>query len=182
LLASSVLELSLGAPLNAFLGSAPHHPAGTSYSAPAMRVIVFTDVCGSVAQTHQLGDEGHMQLLREHDEIVRSQLLVQEGREVKHTGDGIMAHSRSVVSAITFAVQVQRRLHERNENAETPFHISIGISAGGQSQTTMMICSVRPSSWQALLCCFGSFFFFVFFCSFFFFDFVLILFSFFVSF
>ncbi len=130
LLASSILELSLDAPLNAFLGPAPHLPAGTSYSAPAMRVIVFTDVCGSVAQTHQLGDEGHMHLLREHDEIVRSQLLVQGGHEVKHTGDGIMASFTSVVSAITFAVQVQRRLHERNENAETPFHISIGISAG----------------------------------------------------
>ncbi len=130
LLPSSVLELSLGAPLNAFLGSTPHYPAGTSYTAPAMRVIVFTDVCGSVAQTHQLGDEGHMRLLNEHNEIVRGQLLVQAGREVKHTGDGIMASFTSVVSAITFAVQVQRLLHERNKSAETPFHISIGISAG----------------------------------------------------
>ena len=71
-----------------------------------------------------------MRLLKEHDEIVRGELLVQEGREVKHTGDGIMASFTSVVSAITFAVQVQRRLHQRNQDAETPFHISIGISAG----------------------------------------------------
>jgi class 3 adenylate cyclase len=130
LLASTILELSPSAPLNALLGSVPHHPAGTSYSAPAMRAIVFTDVCGSVAQTHQLGDEGHMDLLREHNEIVRGQLLVQGGREVKHTGDGIMASFTSAVSAITFAVQVQRQLHERNKDAETPFQISIGISAG----------------------------------------------------
>jgi class 3 adenylate cyclase len=128
--ASSILELSPGAPLNALLGSAPQHPAGTAYAAPAMRAIVFTDVCGSVAQTHLLGDEGHMHLLKEHNEIVRGELLTQEGREVKHTGDGIMASFNSVVSAVTFAVQVQRRLHERNEDAETPFHISIGISAG----------------------------------------------------
>ena len=54
----------------------------------------------------------------------------ESGREVKHTGDGIMASFTSVVSAVTFAVQVQRRLHERNKKAETPFHIGIGISAG----------------------------------------------------
>jgi class 3 adenylate cyclase len=130
LLASSILELDPGTALNSFFGSMPNHPAGTAYAAPAMRAIVFTDVCGSVAQTLQLGDEGHMHLLKEHNEIVRGQLVVQGGREVKHTGDGIMASFTSVVSAVTFAVQVQQRLHERNKNAETPFHISIGISAG----------------------------------------------------
>jgi class 3 adenylate cyclase len=130
LLASSIVELRPGAPLNSFMGSVPEHPAGTPYTAPAMRAIVFTDVCGSVAQTHQLGDEGHMLLLKEHNDIVRSELAAQDGREVKHTGDGIMASFDSVVFAITFSVQVQRRLYERNKTAETPFHISIGISAG----------------------------------------------------
>ncbi len=128
--ASSILEIGPEIPLNSFFGSMPHHPAGTAYAAPAMRAIVFTDVCGSVAQTRQLGDEGHMRLLKEHDELVRAQLLAHEGREVKHTGDGIMASFTSVVAAIMFAIEVQRRLHERNEGAETPFHISIGISAG----------------------------------------------------
>ena len=41
-----------------------------------------------------------------------------------------MASFFSVVSAITFAISVQRELHKRNEKAHTPFHISIGISAG----------------------------------------------------
>jgi class 3 adenylate cyclase len=130
LLASSILELGRDTPLNSFFGSMPNHPVGAAYAAPAMRAIVFTDVCGSVAQTVQLGDEGHMHLLREHNEIVRDQLVAQSGREVKHTGDGIMASFTSVVSAVTFAVQVQRRLHERNKKADTPFHIGIGISAG----------------------------------------------------
>jgi hypothetical protein len=128
--ASSILELDPAAPLNSFFGSLPAHPAGTAYTAPAMRAIVFTDVCGSVAQTIQLGDDGHMQLLKEHNELVRSQLSVHDGREVKHTGDGVMAAFTSVVSAITFAVSVQQRLHDRNEQAVTPLNISIGISAG----------------------------------------------------
>jgi class 3 adenylate cyclase len=130
LLASIILELDQTAPLNAFFGSLPVHPVGTAYTAPAMRAIVFTDVCGSVAQTHELGDDGHMQLLGEHNEIVRGELASHDGREVKHTGDGIMAAFTSVVSAVAFATAVQQRLHARNENATTPFHVSIGISAG----------------------------------------------------
>jgi hypothetical protein len=90
-LASSIIELDLNAPLNAFFGTLPNHPPGTAYTAPGMRAIVFTDVCGSVAQTHQLGDDGHLLLLREHDAIVRAELAANGGREVKHTGDGIMA-------------------------------------------------------------------------------------------
>jgi class 3 adenylate cyclase len=130
LTAGTIVELNGMAPINAFLGSVPDHPVGVAYTASAMRAIVFTDVCGSVAQTQQLGDDGHMQLLGEHNAIVRQELTLHDGREVKHTGDGIMASFPSVVSAVTFAVGVQRRLHERNEVASTPFHISIGISAG----------------------------------------------------
>jgi class 3 adenylate cyclase len=41
-----------------------------------------------------------------------------------------MAAFTSVVSAVDFAVGVQRRLHERNQQAAVPFEVSIGISAG----------------------------------------------------
>jgi len=130
LLASSILELDGFVPLNQFFGTLPQYPVGTAYTAPALRAIVFTDVCGSVAQTQELGDAGHMQLLEEHNTIVRSGLVTHDGREVKHTGDGIMAAFMSVVSAVAFAVEVQRRLHERNQSAAIPFGVSIGISAG----------------------------------------------------
>ena len=63
-------------------------------------------------------------------QVVRSELFTHGGREVKHTGDGIMAAFTSVVSAVTLAMEVQRRLHKRNQKATTPFDISIGISAG----------------------------------------------------
>ncbi len=130
LMASTVLELDVETPLNSFMGSMPDHPPGTAYTAPAMRAIVFTDICGSVAQTQQLGDAGHMELLSEHNSIVREELVVHHGREVKHTGDGIMAAFTSIVSAVDFSVAVQRRVHGRNLKAQRPFNISIGISAG----------------------------------------------------
>jgi class 3 adenylate cyclase len=129
-LASAIIELDPAAPLNALFGEIPSHPTGTPYTAPGMRAIVFTDVCGSVAQTQALGDDGHMQLLREHNDIVRSELESHGGREVKHTGDGIMASFSSVASAVSFAVAVQRRLADRNDAAAVPLDVSVGISAG----------------------------------------------------
>lgn len=129
-LASVIIELDPEAPLNAFFGAIPSHSTGTAYTAPAMRAIVFTDVCGSVAQTHQLGDDGHLRLLHEHDEIVRVELADHDGREVKHTGDGIMAAFSSVAASVSFAIAVQRKLHERNQAADVPLDVSLGISAG----------------------------------------------------
>jgi adenylate cyclase len=87
-------------------------------------------MCGSVAQTHALGDEGHVAVLREHDAIVRSALADHDGREVKHTGDGIMASFTSISGAVGFSVTAQRAVAARNESASTPLHLSIGISAG----------------------------------------------------
>jgi class 3 adenylate cyclase len=128
--ASIVIEIDKNAPLNAFFGGLPQHPAGTPYTAPAMRAIVFTDLCGSVAQTYELGDDGHMQLLGEHNDLVRAELAAHNGREVKHTGDGIMAAFTSVAAAVACAVAVQRALAERNEQATTALELRIGISAG----------------------------------------------------
>src|SRR6476646_3295526 len=128
--ASLIIEIDQNAPLNAFFGTLPDHPPGTAYTAPAVRAIVFTDICGSVAQTHQLGDDAHLELLREHNTIVRTELSAHSGRKVKHTGDGIMAAFTSVSAAVAFAVDVQQALARRSGGATTPLDVSIGISAG----------------------------------------------------
>jgi class 3 adenylate cyclase len=130
MLASAIIEVGPTAPLNALMGALPNHPPGTPYVAPAMRAIVFTDIRGSVAQTMQLGDDAHMALLSEHNRIVREALASHEGREVKHTGDGIMAAFTSVSSAVAFAIDLQQHMALRNATADTPFQVGIGISAG----------------------------------------------------
>ena len=128
--ADAIVEVDPNLPLNAMFGSLPAHPPGEAYTAPAMRAIVFTDVCGSVAQTQELGDAGHLALLRDHNEIVRAELANHDGHEVKHTGDGIMASFTSVSSAVAFATAVQSALDESNARAPIPLDVSIGISAG----------------------------------------------------
>jgi len=130
LTADAIIEVDPNLPLNLLFGSLPAHVPGEAYTAAALRAIVFTDVCGSVAQTHELGDEAHLALLRDHNVLVRDGLARHDGREVKHTGDGIMAAFTSVSSAVAFAIEVQAALQERNERTSNPLRVSIGISAG----------------------------------------------------
>jgi class 3 adenylate cyclase len=129
-MASTILELDPRAPLNAFFETLPFHPVGAAYSESALRAIVFTDICGSVAMTERLGDDRHMHVLREHNDIVRRELAAHQGREIKHTGDGIMAAFSSVTNAVAFGGAVQRALAERNRVESVRMDVSIGISAG----------------------------------------------------
>ena len=122
--ASTIIEIPDGVALDQLLGALTNRRADGGVIAPATRAIVFTDLCGSVAQTNELGDEGHMQVLREHDRIVRHWLVYHDGREVKHTGDGIMAAFTSVAAAVACAVDVQRAVRDAGVD------VSIGISAG----------------------------------------------------
>jgi class 3 adenylate cyclase len=129
LMADNVIEVGEG-PINAFLGDPPHHPPGEAYSDSAVRAIVFTDCCNSTQLTQELGDEGFMHLLRDHDEIVRSALRHHGGSEVKHTGDGIMASFVSVIAAVETGIRIQNAVVDRNAGAERPIHLRIGISVG----------------------------------------------------
>jgi len=129
LVADNIIEVGEG-PINAFLGAVPGHPPGTAYVESAVRVILFTDLCDSTQQTQELGDAAFMSLIREHDEIVRAALQKQGGREVKHTGDGIMASFNSVSAAVDSGIDIQCSLRRRNEEAERPIHLRVGIGVG----------------------------------------------------
>lgn len=129
LVAEQVIEVEEG-PVGAFLGPLPRHPPGEAYVDSAVRAIVFTDICDSTQQTQELGDDGFMRVLREHDQIVRSALVAKSGREVKHTGDGIMASFTSVAAAVEYGIAIQRSIRLRNLEAARPFHVRIGISVG----------------------------------------------------
>jgi class 3 adenylate cyclase len=129
LVADNVIEVGEG-PINAFLGTPLQHQPGDVYVESAVRAILFTDLCDSTKQTQELGDEGYMVLLHEHNEVVRSALQTRGGREVKHTGDGIMASFTSISGAVESGIDVQRSLQRRNQEAEPPIHLRIGISAG----------------------------------------------------
>ena len=129
-IANSIIEVD-PEHVRSFMGNIPDMSPGEPYEEPAFRTILFTDIVGSTALTQRLGDTGAMAVLRRHDEIVREALRATGGREIKHTGDGIMASFTSASRAVECAIEVQRRFDEE-ERAELTeaIQIRVGISAG----------------------------------------------------
>jgi len=122
-----------------FLGSAETNASGAvlapgdagSARDPGIRTILFTDIVGSTALTQSLGDEEAMVVLKVHDRIVRDALGALNGREIKHTGDGIMASFFSAASAVKCATRIQQKLSEHeDERPECQIKVRIGAAAG----------------------------------------------------
>lgn len=97
-----------------------------------IRTILFTDIVESTALTQAMGDEAAMALLGVHDTIVRDALTAFGGREVKHTGDGIMASFLSSAGAVKCASRIQRELakHREQEQGASQIRVRIGAAAG----------------------------------------------------
>lgn len=94
-------------------------------------VVMFTDIVGSTEHTQSHGDEAHYEVLKAHNVIVRQALSEHSGREIKHTGDGIMASFSSAYDGVVCAIQVQRAVAIHNaQHADSPILLRIGLNAG----------------------------------------------------
>jgi class 3 adenylate cyclase len=94
-----------------------------------LRAIMFTDLVGSTDMSSRLGDHRALEVLRRHDEVVREVLAATGGREVKHTGDGILASFTYVSRAIEAAVRIQETFRADSEEL-AGISLRVGISAG----------------------------------------------------
>ena len=98
---------------------------------PAIRTILFTDIVESTTLTQSVGDDAMIVLLQLHDEVVRDALADLGGREVKHTGDGIMASFVSAAAAVRCATRIQHELSKHEEaHPDRPLKVRIGAAAG----------------------------------------------------
>jgi class 3 adenylate cyclase len=122
-----------------FLGGTETNPAGavllpgggSNERDPGIRTVLFTDVVNSTTLTQSLGDKAALAILGVHDTIVRDALSALGGREVKHTGDGIMASFVSAASEVRCAIQIQRELEKHaQKNSEHPLKVRVGAAAG----------------------------------------------------
>jgi class 3 adenylate cyclase len=92
--------------------------------------VMFTDIVGSTNMTQTHGDAAAQEVVRRHNRIVRAALTSYNGREVKHTGDGIMASFANVANAVEAGIFIQRKVAAENANAKIPLGLKIGINAG----------------------------------------------------
>jgi class 3 adenylate cyclase len=95
------------------------------------RAILFTDLEGSTSLLEAVGEAAYMVLLTEHDLIIRRALVAARGREVKHTGDGIMASFENVSNALTCSLAIEAGFAARVAEGDEPnLRVRIGIAAG----------------------------------------------------
>ena len=93
--------------------------------------VLFTDIVGSTALTQARGDDAAQLVAHAHNEVVRDALALHGGREIKHTGDGIMATFPQITSAVDGAVAIQQACQRANAaDPELGLGICIGINAG----------------------------------------------------
>ncbi|RCK51594.1 hypothetical protein TH25_07785 [Thalassospira profundimaris] len=95
-----------------------------------IHALMFTDIVNSTKLTQELGDIGAQQIIHIHNRIVRTALLNNYGKEVKHMGDGIMAVFPSSNTAVEGALEIQRQMAQHNARDDGEFHVRIGINAG----------------------------------------------------
>jgi class 3 adenylate cyclase len=131
--AGEVVEVALSA-VEAFLGRIHDPELASGQSAGEMdaghRAILFTDIVGSTEMTARLGDRMATELVRAHDSIVHRSLGQHTGREVKHTGDGIMATFASTAAAVDCAIAIQQEFRNYNRGNREPIHVRIGLDCG----------------------------------------------------
>ena len=76
-----------------------------------LATILFTDIAGSTERAAEVGDRRWRELLGRHDTLAREQLARYRGREVKMTGDGLLATFDGPARAVTCAAAISREVH-----------------------------------------------------------------------
>jgi|AGTN01.1.fsa_nt_gi Adenylate cyclase, family 3 (some proteins contain HAMP domain) len=93
--------------------------------------VMFTDMVGSTDMTQARGDAAAQEVVRRHNAIVRGALAQFSGKEIKHTGDGIMASFATAAAAVEASIAIQRQVSQYNKRqGSSDLHLRIGLNAG----------------------------------------------------
>jgi len=86
--------------------------------------VLFTDIVASTERAAALGDASWSELLADHQDIVRQQLQIFGGHEIKTTGDGFLATFDSPANAVQCARAIRDRIQPSG------LQIRAGLHAG----------------------------------------------------
>lgn len=91
------------------------------------RTFMFTDIVGSTNLLETIGDEAWEDVVRWHDETLRSVIESHRGDIVHTTGDGFFATFGDATAAATSAVAIQRRLADHRKQHGFAPQVRIGL-------------------------------------------------------
>ena len=107
-------------------------PNLAAHAAPDGTVsILFSDIENSTVMTEKLGDFRAQEVLHLHNRIIRDQVALQRGYEVKSMGDGFMIAFNSARRALMCAVGIQKAFAKYcAEHPDEPIRVRIGLNTG----------------------------------------------------
>lgn len=132
--ADSIIEVPADS-VNAFLGGGMISASGETLRSDGardtgLRVLLVTEIdnLSDVGSRH--GDDAAVDIVECHDRIVRVAAEAHGGREVRHTGDGIILSFASASTAVRCALGMQRECAAQGrDDSDTP-SLRMGIAAG----------------------------------------------------
>lgn len=94
-------------------------------------IFLLTDIVGSTALTAKLGNSAAQRVVRAHNTVARAAVKEYKGREIKHTGDGMLLTFPDAVTACRAAIAIQQDAHTyAADNPEAPLSLRVGLHTG----------------------------------------------------
>jgi len=88
---------------------------------------MFTDIVGSTDLIGTIGDEAWKDVVRWHDDTLRTLIASHSGELVRTTGDGVFASFADAGAAVGCAVAIQRRLADHRRRHGFAPQVRIGV-------------------------------------------------------
>jgi class 3 adenylate cyclase len=111
-----------------FLGNEVSTPASVTTPAKT-RTFMFTDVVSSTKLLEASGDDAWADVVRWHDEKLRSLFAAHQGQEIDHAGDGFFVSFEDAGEAIDCAIAIQRALADHRRVHGFAPQLRIGLHA-----------------------------------------------------
>jgi class 3 adenylate cyclase len=97
--------------------------------------VVVTDLEGSTGMLERLGEERCLEVIRDHNRLVRERVSAHDGVVLKSRGDGFMLIFASASAALASALELQEVFSVYSARlAEEPLRVRIGLHTGNVFQ------------------------------------------------
>lgn len=97
------------------------------FSDPSFRILLITQITDPILLQHKLGAEKANELLNNHNQIVRKNLLQYGGRNVEHEGNGFIISFSSASKAVSCALDI---LNDISQADAASIGFRIGVNSG----------------------------------------------------
>jgi AraC-like DNA-binding protein len=97
------------------------------FADPSFRTLLVTKISDPILLQHRLGVEKTNELINRHNEIIRKNILLQNGNEVEHGGEGFIISFTSASKAVGCALAIQKDMPKFDS---TILDIKIAINGG----------------------------------------------------